>query len=54
MSPHDSHYCYHIKALIEITKSKALDELSLCLDILTLEVCKKVSSLTNHLKKTTV
>ena len=35
-----------------LSKAKALDKLSVTLDILALDVSKHISSLTNHLKKT--
>ncbi len=38
--------------LLLLSKAKLLDKCSVTLDILALKVCEKVSSLTNHLKKT--
>lgn len=38
--------------LLLLSKTKLLDKCSVTLDILALKVCEKVSSLTNHLKKT--
>ena len=45
---------FTIVLFLLLSKTKLLDKCSVTLDILALKVCEKVSSLTNHLKKTTV